>query len=290
MPEQLAVLLIHGMGHPAPDFADDLIARLTHALGADARRVRFAPYHWSPILQWAQDRVWRRMEAGGARMDGRWARRWIVSALGDPAGYLSGYLQDGHPVHLRVHERLRDTLGGLAERLERPDETPLAVLAHSLGAVVVSNYVWNEERAAEEVRPGPSATLGGALGEVLRLAVGRTPFERMETLTTLVTYGANVPVFLPPVERLACIRFPRPGLPERLRAVARWTNVYDPDDWLGYPLAGLWDDTHGTVIHDVTLDVGGFPVSATPFSHTRYDQDAGFVGLVADQLAAVLAA
>ncbi|HZF66929.1 MAG TPA: hypothetical protein VEZ47_02710 [Gemmatirosa sp.] len=289
MPHQLAVMLVHGMGHPTPDFADDLIDRLQRALGREARRVVLAPCYWADILQWSQDRVWERMRASGARMDGRWARRWIVSALGDPAGYLSGYMQDGHPVYLQVHERVRDTLAGLAARLERPDETPLAVLAHSLGSVVVSNYVWNEERAAGEIVPGASPMVDGAMRAVLRAAVGRTPFERMETLTTLVTYGANIPLFLPPVERLACIRFPRPSLPAPLRAVARWTNVYDVDDWLGYPLAALWDETHGTVIHDVTLSVGPFPVSATPFSHTCYDRDPEFARLVVRELEAVLA-
>jgi hypothetical protein len=289
MADEIGVLIVHGMGTPAPSYAEGLVERLTAALGPAAARVRFEACHWSPILQPAQDRVWARLRAGGARMDQQWARRWLVSALGDPAGYLSGYLQDGEPVYARVHEAVRAALARLAGRLARADATPLVVLAHSLGSVIVSNYVWNEQRASGEVRPAASPG-GDAPPAARRAAVGRTPFERMETLTTLVTYGSNIPLFVPPVERLECIRLPRATLPARYRAVARWLNVYDPDDLLGYPLATLWDDTKGTRITDVTVDAGPFLASGTPFAHTFYNSDRDFVALVARELATVLSA
>jgi hypothetical protein len=280
MPPRIGVLLTHGMGDPQPDFADDVIDRLRGRLGKRAGDVAFEPCYWAPILQRSQDRVWGKLVAGGRKMDQKRARRWIVSALGDPVGYLSGYLQAGEPVHGKVHECMRDALARLASRLAEPDAAPLVVLAHSLGSVVASNYIWNEERASGELRPASAGTLTGALGATKREPVGRTPFERMETLVTLVTYGSTIPLFLPPVEPLECIRFPRESLPPKLRAVARWLNVYDPDDLLGYPIAAAWDELHGTRIDDVTVNVGPFPLSETPFIHTRYDRDGGFLDLV----------
>ena len=106
----------------------------------------------------------------------------------------------------------------------------------------------------------------------------------METLTTLVTYGSTIPLFLPPVEPLECIRFPREMLAAKLRGVARWLNVYDPDDLLGYPIEAAWDEMHGTRIDDVAVNVGIFPLSETPLSHSYYDKDGSFLDLVVGEV------
>jgi len=47
----------------------------------------------------------------------------------------------------------------------------------------------------------------------------------METLTTLITFGSNIPLFLPPSPPIECIRFPHPVLPPQFAAAARWKNV-----------------------------------------------------------------
>ena len=281
---RIGILVTHGMGDPEPDFAEGLVRRLRARLGADAADVAVEPCYWAPILQASQDRIWRRLLASGSEMDQKRARRWVISALGDPVGYLSGYQQGGEPVYLKIHECLRDALGRLAARLAGREMAPLVVLAHSLGSVIVSNYLWNEERASGEVRPATSGALSGAIAAVKRAPMGRTPFERLETLTTLVTYGSTIPLFLPPVEPLECVRFPREMLAPALRGVARWMNVYDPDDLLGYPLGAAWDEMHGTRIDDVALNAGLFPLSETPLSHTLYDRDRGFVELVATEV------
>lgn len=289
MPPRIGVLVTHGMGDPKPDFAAGLIRRLRARLGRDADDVAFEPCHWAPILQMSQDRIWQKLLEGGRDMDQKRMRRWIMSALGDPVGYLSGYMQDGEPVHLKVHECVRDALARLSARLDEPDTAPLVVLAHSLGSVVASNYIWNEERASGELRPAGSR-LAGSIGEVKRAPVGRTPFERMESLVTLVTYGSTIPLFLPPVEPLECIHFPRATLPPHLRAVARWLNVYDPDDLLGYPIADAWDELHGSRIDDVAVNIGIFPLSETPFAHTLYDRDGSFLKLVVAEIRKVMEA
>lgn len=271
------------MGDPRPDFAAGLIRRLQKKLGRDADDVAFEPCYWAPVLQQSQDRIWQKLLESGHEMDQKRMRRWIVSALGDPVGYLSGYMQDGAPVHLKVHECVRDALGRLAARLAEPDTAPLVVLAHSLGSVVASNYIWNEERASGELRPA-GAALSGTLEPSKRQPVGRTPFERMESLVTLVTYGSTIPLFLPPIEPLECIRFPRETLHPKLRGVARWLNIYDPDDLLGYPIAAAWDELHGSRIDDVTVNIGIFPLSETPLTHTMYDRDGSFLDLVVDEV------
>jgi hypothetical protein len=287
---EMGVVFIHGMGNPEPSFADSLIEGLSRSLGRDADAIAFESCFWSDILQAGQDNIWQRLQLAPTAMHFAWLRQWIVGTLGDPTGYLSGYEQQGTPVLQSVHERFADSLAAVEGRLRDPTGAPLVVLAHSLGGVVVTNYLWNLQRAAGEVGTNAGSALHEGARAVARKPTGDTPMQRLETLAGLITFGCNIPLFLPPTPPYECVRFPRPGLPTRLSAAAKWLNVYDPYDILGYPLANLWDDAHGTVIEDVTLRVGMPGLSMTPFSHTQYWSDAGFQALIAGELRRVLGA
>lgn len=287
---ELGVAIIHGMGDPAPTFADPLIEGLSRILGDDAPAIAFEPCFWSDILQASQDRIWDRLQRAGTPMRFGALRQWVVGTLGDPTGYLSGYEQRGVPVMRLVHRRFAGSLAALEARMADRAGCPVVVLAHSLGGVVVTNYLWNLERDAGEVGTGPPGARGGGARGAAREAIGATRVERLETLAGLVTFGCNIPLFLPPAPPYECVRFPRPRLPEGLRAAARWLNVYDPYDILGYPLNDLWDEAHGTAIDDVALEVGMPGISMTPLSHTRYWTDPAFQSLVAGELRRVLAA
>ena len=268
MAARAGVLIIHGMGDPEPSFAEGLVRRLRQRLGEAADDVAFEACYWAPIVQGKQDETWHRMLRSG-RMDLKAVRRWVMSALGDPATYLSGFFRAGQPAYGDIHECVRSTLARISDALGGRQDVPLVVIAHSLGSVIVSNYIWDEQQ-----------------GEP---AIGRTPFERMESLTGLVTYGSTIPLFLPPGRLAVCIRFPPPMLPASQAAVATWKNIYDPDDILGYPLADIWDDTQGTRIVDIDINVGIWPASETPFSHTFYDRDDDFLEHVAELVSTVLA-
>lgn len=268
MARKLGIFIIHGMGSPEASYAEGLIRRLTERLEPAARQeVEFESCYWAPILQEQQDVTWRRLLKSGD-LDAKALRKWVLSALGDPAAYLAGFFKTSKPIYGEIHECVRSGLSRLAARLRNPGRKPLMVLAHSLGSVIVSNYIWDHNH---------------------KNPIGKTPFERMETLTSLITYGSNIPLFLPPSPPIKCIRFPGGALPAHLLPVARWKNVYDPDDVLGYPLANIWDDPQGTKIEDIAINAGIWPVSESPFSHTLYDRDDDFLDLVEAEIRAVLA-
>lgn len=287
---EVGVVIIHGMGDPGSAFALPLIDGLSRALGVDAGAVAFEPCFWSDLLQDGQDEIWRRLQEASSPMRINLLRKWVVGTLGDPTGYLSGYERQGIPLMHRVHQRFADSLARVEARLADPRRAPVVVLAHSLGCVVVTNYLWNLERAAGEVGTAAVSAMHSGAREVARKAIGETAVQRLETLAGLVTFGCNIPLFLPPNPPYECVRFPRPGLAAHLRAVARWLNVYDPYDILGYPLVGLWDEMHGTTIEDVVMEVGMPGLSTTPFSHTFYWTDEGFQSLVIGELRRILAA
>jgi hypothetical protein len=57
---------------------------------------------------------------------------------------------------------------------------------------------------------------------------------------------------------------------------------------LGYPIAQVWDDMQGTVIEDIPLSAGQWPLSATPFSHTMYNRDDEFLSIVSGEIETIL--
>ena len=289
---EVGVVVIHGMGDPAPDFAAPLIDGLSRQLGGDSAAIAFEPCLWSDILQESENEIWRRLQSAPTPMHLGLLRKWVVGTLGDPTGYLSGYEQRGTPVLHKVHDRFAQSLAAVENRLRDPARAALVVLAHSLGGVVVTNYLWNIERAAGEVGSftGAVSTIHEGLRALARRPTGDTPFQRLETLTGLVTFGCNIPLFLPPSLPYECVRFPRPALPVHLQQAARWLNVYDPYDILGYPLNDIWDEKHGTTIGDVALEVGMPGISMTPLWHSRYWTDGGFQSIVVRELRRVLAA
>jgi hypothetical protein len=285
---ELGVVIIHGMGDPKRTFAQPLIDGLTQLLGNDAPAVAFESCFWSDILQDGEDEVWRRLQGSKTRMELDFARKWIVGSLGDPTGYLSGYERAGTPAMHLVHQRFAESLASVEARLADPASTPIVVLAHSLGTVVVTNYLWNLEREAGEVGTPEVAAVHPGRAAV-RKTFGDTPAQQLKTLAGLITFGCNIPLFLPPTPHYECVRFPRPALPQKLRDAAQWVNIYDPFDILGYPLSNLFDVWNDTEIIDITLDAGPFPISKTPLSHNYYWTDGAFQSMVVDELKRVLA-
>lgn len=273
MTKQLGVLIIHGMGRPDADYADKLIKNLDDRLGARAGAVAYEACHWSPVLQEHQDRIWEKtwkvISQNPVNLATTASRPWAVHYLGDPATYLSGFFKDGRPVYQKVHETVRESLARLAEKLGDAHDKPLVVLAHSLGSIIITNYFWDETQGKDA-------------------GIGQNSFEKLETLTSLITYGAPIPIFLPPVSKITCIQFPSPQLPERLKSVASWLNIYDRDDIVAYPLNTLWDEAQGTHIEDVEINVGNPIVSWNFLSHLAYNDDKDFLDLVQKRLEGIL--
>jgi len=267
MAGRLGVMIIHGMGAQKKDFADGLIENLKKRLGGQAADVEFMPCFWADILQKYEDKTWERL-LSATRMDARRTRRFIVSALGDAAGYLAGYFKDGHYAYDDIHEEIRSSLQTLEQRLKGSTSAPLLVLAHSLGSVMVSNYIWDEQTGK---------------------GIGKTSFEKMQLLCGFITFGSNIPLFLPPRNIIECIRFPDKSLPQKYRNGARWVNAYDPDDILGYPLSTIWTKQNGTSIEDVLVNAGPPIISETPLSHMYYEKTAAFQKIVIAQIKSILA-
>ncbi|WP_330995511.1 hypothetical protein [Pseudomonas aeruginosa] len=271
---KLAVALIHGIGDQ-PDsrdedglhsYARELVAALRRRLGAEAGEVAFQSLYWASVLDARELDYLKRIER--EPLGWRWLRRAVTLFLGDASGYRkvsAAY----NTTYQQVHQHVRS--GIMALRAKVGPQTPLVILAHSLGGHIVSNFIWDQQK----LNRTPSCSID--------------PFLGLETLAGLVTFGCNIPLFTFAYEKVCPIRFPGHCLPPAIRQQARWLNVYAPADPLGYPLRPL--QNYAAVVHeDLALPVGPWYKRHTPLSHMEYWNDARFHDYLADYLRRLLAA
>ena len=273
MAYKMGVLLIHGMGEQERADAAPMIRELCDRVrqaGGNESEICFESAWWAPVLERREKDLLRRMEKGND-LDWMKLRRFVVHSLGDAIAYQDTYrptTPDQINVYQQVHATFAESMARLRGRLRAqaaPDapEMPLVIIAHSLGCHMISNYIW-------DVRDSPNA---------------RRPenaFERMETLTSIVMFGCNIPLFTLAYTNLEPIRFPTPDLSpffpegtsaESIAEVSQWLNFYDPDDVLGYPLRSLDPKFAAAVTADIEVNVGRPWSSWNPLSHTAYWTD-----------------
>jgi len=267
MPD-VAVAVIHGMGSQGSDFAEPLIEELSQRVqnqGKDPARIAWQSIYWADLLDGAELAYLRRAK-NRADLDYLRLRRFVVTAFGDAVAYqqvTSPHNTTYQDIHGRVREAIHELyVGGLGSQPK-----PLIVLAHSMGGHILSNYIWDAQKEHSTAVP---------------------PFERMNWLSGLVTFGCNLPLFSFAYSQVAPIQFPPPRLREDLKEKSRWLNFYDPDDILGYPLKPISEEYGEVVTRDIAINAGGIFSSWNPLSHNGYWTDNGFTRPVARLIASFL--
>jgi hypothetical protein len=284
MPQDVGVVIIHGMGSQKEDFAVEMVKHLKaevekHRQNPD--RIAFQAIWWAPILDDKERRLMTAM-LSHTRLDWIQLRTFVLNNLADSVAYHKSYAipdaQNERPVYTQITQAVAMEMNELAQKV-RPT-SPLVVIAHSLGCHIMSNYIWDTQTRGSErkhvIDPG-------------------SPFENCETLTAIKTFGCNIPLFLLSNENIEPIHFPGknvglafPGQPAgKIESVAQWTNFFDRDDVLGWPLAPL-SPAYGKVVKDVQVNVGNWFSSATPLSHDRYWTDNNVIGPIGASLAGIL--
>ncbi|MFQ5513210.1 MAG: hypothetical protein ACE5FG_02140 [Myxococcota bacterium] len=262
MERKLAICVIHGIGSPDPGFADEMIEEIDSRVagsGHDAGAIVWKTIHWSDVLEFRQ-RAYLDAARRSAELDYLRLRRFVIEGLGDAAAYHRNPTRHAS-TYERIHARIREALAEVYEQPLGRRAAPLIFLAHSLGSYIVSNYIWDVQHA-------PSRAGGNA-------------FERLETLSGIVSFGSTIPLHVLAYDEIVPIVFPPQNLPARLRRKARWLNFYDPDDVLGYPLRPI-NAAYRRVVHrDIAINVGGLGSSWNPRSHSRYWTDDDFTRAVA---------
>ena len=294
---KLAVAFVHGVGMPTADFADAMIAMLDAHLAKHAEaagilppELEYEPVFWSDVIQAREEELWRR--AGGL-VKGKEAlrfpntRQFILNYAADTIAY------QRTPSNRHVYEAIHAIMAGALKRLaERAGaDAPLVVVAHSLGSVIASDYLFNLQA---EARDPPGHDLPPSVVEVM--GEDPTPLERGETLAALYTLGSPIAIWSlrhhhedPARDYGTPVKVPSPLLAKHHPALGApgpgvgWLNLYDRGDVIAYPLQGL-NDAYREAVRDVPVKVGNAFASATPLSHTEYWTDKDVVGHVGQGL------
>ncbi|MGB1658147.1 MAG: chemotaxis protein [Longimicrobiales bacterium] len=271
---RVGVAVIHGIGGRDADFADEMVEavrQVFHRSVPEAPRdaLVFAPVHWAPVLQSAQAELTRRVQLEH-ELDWSGLRNVMISFVGDGIAYEP--TAHDRRVYDAVHAVMARALHRLAT--EAGADAPLCVVAHSLGSVIASNYLYDlgkPELVSDEVR---AHMTDGAL-------------ERGETLAHLFTMGSPLAVWALHHEDFGRpLTVPSTALATRHpRLSGSWLNFFDRDDVIAYPLRQLNEAYATAVTEDVSVNAGGLVGRETPLSHHGYAAAPEVVGRIAATLA-----
>lgn len=259
---KLAIGIIHGIGSQEPGFSIPLqkgIAKTFSELGVEHawNDLLFKEILWADILSYQQKLLFERINY---QNDLRYqnARHFFIDYFSDAVAYQPlqvGANEDEIAVYELIHQRIDSALQEFALHPQiDADNTPLILIGHSLGTVILSNYLWDQQRSSK----------------------GTTALTRTDTLAGLVTLGSPLALWTLRYKSFGIpIQFPGKQVSEALRQQSRWLNIYDHDDIIACPLKGLNPAYNEVVTDDIPLNVGGLLSSWNPMSHVDYwvDQD-----------------
>jgi hypothetical protein len=259
--KKLGILVIHGMGSQEKGFAKPMIKELNRLVddqGRDSSQIAWESVYWANILEPRQRKYFNSAKRS-SDLDYTGLRKFMITAFGDASAYQK--VDSTHnSTYAQIHQRLDQAIERLYVSGLNSRPRPMLVLAHSLGGHIISNYTWDMQKGSHTA---PS------------------PFQRMEKLAGIVTFGCNIPFFTFAYQDVKPIRFPPAQLPPNLKSKARWFNYYDPDDILGYPLRPLSPEYRKVVSKDIPINVGSFLSSWNPGCHSGYWTDNDFTEPVA---------
>lgn len=271
---RVAVAIVHGIGGQSADFAEPMIAGIRAAFrrsvpDAPEDALVFAPVHWAPVLHAAQEELTRRVRSEHD-LDWAWARRVMISFVGDGIAY------EPTAHNRQIYDAIHSVMARACHRLavEAGADAPLCVIAHSLGSVIASNYLYDLGKP-HLVTPE------------IRAHMADSPLERGETFANFFTLGSPLAVWALHHEDFGCpLTVPSEALAaHHTRMSGIWLNFFDRDDVLAYPLRQLNEKYARAVTEDVEVNVGSLLKRETPLSHVEYDTDS----VVLERIAATLA-
>jgi hypothetical protein len=262
---KVALLTIHGMGEQPLDYADDMRRALSHRMGASFANVDVHSVYYQHLLKPNELDVWNRTrERATVRYEQ--LRKFILFGFADAAGLENRKEYDDSVYEQAQMEIARALLAILATR--GPD-TPIVLLAHSLGCQVMSSFIYDAQKRAGGGAVAAGIWKPGRIAD--SLTAEQRKFLQCGTVRTFVTTGCNIPVFVSAHQRMDVkpIIKPNPGF--------TWLNLYDPDDALGWPLQPL-EGGYETLVEDRVVNAGQgildfMTKSWNPLSHTAYWTD-----------------
>jgi hypothetical protein len=261
--KRLAIAVIHGLGSEEEFYSVELKHRITeeYVKGAEGRLeddLLFFEIYWADLVRDELEAFRKK-----ANYKGDLAYQNLRQIMTDTQALALLYTP-GTEVYESINNRIKDGMRKFAShRRVNTDETPLVVLAHSYGGVMMSHFIKSMQEGKSQL----------------------SNFETMKTLVGYVTFGNPQGMYT--LEGLdselghSC-KITGEALPADLAKRSRWYNFYDKDDIVAYPLKGLSEEFDKHVDGDFEINVGSAATSWNPACHTGYWEDKDFYKPVAD--------
>ncbi len=288
MAGKIAVAVVHGIGMQEPGF-EEAFRDMVHQYCCDTHGqdviadIEIRGVHWAHVVDEAQQLLNQELrEKAPVKASFPWSRHKLLTFAGDAIAYRSG----GGWVYDKVHQVFAQTLRDLAEATD--PNAPLVIIAHSLGTIIASNYLYDLEYDAEKDYP--------LIQKRTHEAMGDTPLEWGKTLSYLFTLGSPISMFSivhEPPDRGIPVTVPsRHSIykPSQFPRDAGWYNYYDKHDIIGFPIGPLSKAYEDAIVMDEEIPVGGPVTGRTPLAHTAYFDSKDIVYRIGSRILALLRA
>jgi len=262
------LVIIHGMGDQQVGYSVVFQAKIVNSLNARGFKsdcIRFEEIYWADVLRAQEEKIFERANYNNdLAFEG--LRQFFVNALGDAIAYQPMVSRDTKSVkpdadRIEVYDEIHTVVRRSITKLTEADpDAPLVIVAHSLGTIVASNFIWDNQ-------------IPGGIKEPL------------QNLTGLITCGSPIAIWTLRYKTLGkSITFPHAGLDSTFKEKAKWLNFYDKDDIIAYPLKKVNDGYAKNVTEEKQINVGKIYESWNPMSHTGYLEDEDFTSEVGKYL------
>lgn len=264
---KLAIGIIHGIGSQQPGFSIPMQRGIASAyetlnLSTHWNDLIFQEIIWADILKQQQQQLYERVNYK-QDLDYQQIREFFIDYLGDAIAYqpLSQNVDaDQIQVYHLIHQRIDQALQQFVAHPDLDAETPLILIGHSLGTVILSNFIWDKQHQTSS----------------------NSPLEECQTLVGLLTLGCPLALWSLRFKSFGVpIDFPGTRLSPSLSSKARWYNCYDKDDVIAYPLKNINPAYNEAVTDDIQVNVGSIFSSWNPLSHHGYWEDKDVIRNVA---------
>ncbi len=255
-----AVVFIHGVGEQEKGYSSTCERAIKKQLGKEAKAlqcpkptVEFREIFWANIVSTPQRKLLGQVNKTRSL---EWAklRRLFVSVVGDAIVYRKS--DSGEGCYKEIHKRLEEKISSIRKKSSDDDKIEFTFVAHSLGSVILSNYLYDTAKKAENDN------------------------TQKLTATNLFTLGSPLALWL-----LVCGDLDSAKEPIKVAAKhGVWINILDDDDILAYPLRDINDEYKGAVDMDYVTNIGQWLSMWNPGSHFGYWGDGNVVKPIARKL------
>lgn len=173
-------------------------------------------------------------------------RKFVLEAFGDGVTFERGAFKENSP-YRKIHKYLKSFFENIYKEMD--SNSKLVIVASSLGAHILSTYVWDADN-----------DIGIFQNEKANKE------NDLSNLSYLATIGANIPLFISGYKEEEI----KPINVEKRKNNFKWHNFYDKDDVLGWPLKQLSSE-YSKVVEDFQINTGLYVGS-----HIRYWSDNDF--------------